>query len=191
MLVRRLFLSSLLTIALAGPSLASAQEEAAPQHAPGASPATQEIMAGLQAQVAQNLPDAIAHFQAAIGHAPTEPAAHCHLAEAQRASGDLSSAVASYEQCARLARRSGSAINEGRGLLGVAQTKLQSPTPPRDTRDAITSLLRFAEAHPNVIQQALVLQMLQAYDTIIELDAVSAEVRQRRAARAAANAEAQ
>ena len=59
------------------------------------------------------------------------------------------------------------------------------------TRQALAALLRFAERHGALLPLEEVRQLQQAFEQIVELDAVSADVRARREERAAARAEAE
>ncbi len=174
-------------------SLASAQEPTPANGAPATERRTateyvRKLQTALTALATGDTAQATGTLREAIATAPDQAAGHCHLGSALRRSGDTAGALESFRTCARLARQHADALNEGRGLLGVAQV-LVLDTAQRDAaREAVSALLRFAETHPSVYPLELAQRLQQALDSIIELDAVSAEVRQRREERAAQQA---
>ncbi len=172
-------------------SAAFAQEPADASAGPErrtASDYVQKLQAGLTALAAGDTAGATATFREAIALEPEEAAGHCHLGSALRRAEDTAAALESFRACARLGRQRSDALSEGRGLLGVAQLLVLDPTQRAAARDAVTALMRFAETHPAVYPLELAQHLQQTLDSIIELDAVSAEVRQRREARAAQQA---
>jgi len=130
---------------------------------------------------------AMATLHEAVRAEPNLPAAHCQLGSAQRANGNVTDALTSFQTCARLARQANDAVNEGRGLLGTAQILVLDRSQRDAARRAVAALRNFADTHALVFAAPSAQALQQALDTIIELDAVSAEVRERREARAAQN----
>jgi len=159
-------------------ALAQNQHEATPYQV--------KIMEGIRAQVARDYNAAEVAFRDAIRSSPTEGDAHCHLAEVQRQRQRLEDALASYQACHRLAEQDAAAAYMARGLLGIFQTTMRMDGQTMEAkRTALTELVRFADTYAEVLGPEQARDMLRALDAVIELDAVSAEVRQRREARAA------
>ena len=153
-------------------------------------PAGNDLQSALDAVVAGNLDAAEATIRAAIGTTPAAAAPRCELASIDRMRGSFEPALVGYRECVRLARAARDVVYEARGLLGALQTlerlrTLESPGRLTETRAAATALLDFAQAHPEVIRVEVARAHLGVVDAAIELDAVSAEVRTRRDARAA------
>lgn len=165
---------------------AFAQDEA-PAERRTASEYVQKVREGMQQLKDGDVVGAMATFHEAVRAEPNQPAAHCQLGSAQRANGDATDALQSFQTCARLARQSNDAVNEGRGLLGAAQILVLDRSRRDEARRAVAALRGFADTHALVFAAPSAQAMQRALDTIIELDAVSAEVRERREARAAQN----
>lgn len=175
---------ALLSLLVGSAALAQEPTDAAPERRT-ASAYVQKLQAGLTALAAGDADGAATTFREAIAAEPEQAAGHCHLGSALRRAGDAAAALESFRACARLGRQRGDALSEGRGLLGVAQVLVLDASRRDEAREAVTALMRFSETHPTVYPLELAQRLQQTLDSIIELDAVSAEVRQRREARAA------
>ncbi len=165
----------------------SVHAQDAPAERRTASAYVQKVRSGLQQLSDGDVVGAMATFHEAVRDEPNQAAAHCHLASAQRANGDNTDALTSFQTCARLARQGGDAINEGRGLLGAAQILVLDRSRRDEARRAVAALRTFADTHALIFAAPSAQRLQQALDTITELDAVSAEVRRRREERAAQN----
>ena len=169
-------------------------EPAAPAEAepagPSASPYVRQVRAGLAKLMAGDVAGAAVDFREANGDAPDQPAAHCHLATALRKQGDQEGALEQAATCARLAAQAEDPLHEARGRLAEVRLRLEGDDGDA-TRQALAALLRFAERHGALLPLEEVRQLQQAFEQIVELDAVSADVRARREERAAARAEAE
>lgn len=187
--MRRAVSTALFTlVALLAPALPVAAQAAQT----GSAPASPEYLAalgrGLTASRAGDRGGAIAAFRAAVQIAPSRPEAVCHLAEAQRASGDLAAALEGYQACARVARAASDARWTARGLHGIASTLERTPERIDEARAAWQEYVRFADGAASVASPAVGRARITAIDQVIELERVTAEVRQRIAAREAQRA---
>lgn len=174
----------LLTLVLASTSALQAQD--APERRT-ASEYVQQVRRGMEQLANGDAVGAMTTLHEAIRAEPNQAAGHCQLGAAQRANGNVTDALTSFQTCARLARQSNDGVNEGRGLLGAAQILVLDRSQRDEARRAIAALRTFADTHALIFAAPSAQALQQALDTIIELDAVSAEVRERREARAAQN----
>ena len=144
---------------------------------------------GLTAVRAGDRGGAIAAFREAVQLQPSRPDAVCFLAEAQRASGDLAAALEGFQACARVAR--GWSHHDAqrwvaRGLHGAASTlERMGPERQAEARTAWQEYVRFADGAAQVSSPAIGRARVTAIDQVTELERVTAEVRERIAARAA------
>ncbi len=141
-----------------------------------------EHIAGDRAERAQ------AVLQEALAAAPEQAAVHCVQGALHRLRGETDQALSAFAECVRLARRDGDALSEARGLSGRLQLLLADGARRTEAREAAVALLRFAESHRTLIDPSLPRERLISIELITERDAVAAEVRARREARAAQNA---
>lgn len=176
----------LFTLVLASTSALQARAQDAPERRT-ASEYVQQVRRGMEQLKDGDAVGAMATLHEAVRAEPNLPAAHCQLGSAQRANGNVTDALTSFQTCARLARQANDAVNEGRGLLGTAQILVLDRSQRDAARRAVAALRNFADTHALVFAAPSAQALQQALDTIIELDAVSAEVRERREARAAQN----
>lgn len=163
-----------------------AQEaEDAPAEEAAEAPQTAPLIAALRKVVAGDIEGAETDLRALVQAGPEAAGPRCELASIARRRGNLEPAVVEYRECVRLARRSNDVPYEARGLMGTLQT-LERLGQLNEAREAATALLSFADAHPEAVTSERARRRLSVIDAIIELDAVAAEVRARREARAAA-----
>lgn len=132
---------------------------------------------------------AIAAFRDAVQLQPARPDAVCFLAESQRASGDLAAALEGFQACARVARSWSHHDAQrwtARALHGIASTlERMGPERQAEARTAWQEYVRFADGAAQVSSPAIGRARVTAIDQVAELERVTAEVRQRIAARAA------
>jgi tetratricopeptide (TPR) repeat protein len=173
-----------LLVVLAPSALASAQTASAPATASSADYLA-HVGRGLTASAAGDRAGAIEAFRAAVQLVPSRPEGICHLAEAQRASGDLAAALDGYEACVRVARAASDARWTARGLHGVASTLERMPERMQGARTAWQEYVRFADGAAAVASPAVGRARITAIDQVIELDRVMVDVRMRIAEREA------
>lgn len=145
---------------------------------------------GLTAIRAGDRGGAVAAFREAVQLQPARPDAVCYLAEAQRASGDLAAALEGFQACTRLARAATGGPDHqrwiGRGLHGVASTlERMGAARQAEARTAWQEYVRFADGASQVAWPGVGRARITAIDQVVELERVTAEVRQRIAARQA------
>jgi tetratricopeptide (TPR) repeat protein len=153
------------------------------QSPPGAvSPETEYLSAlgrGLAASRSGDRPGAMAAFGEAARVLPARPEAFCLLAETHRLVGDLEAAIESFRGCLRVAREAGDARWIGRALHGIASTLERRPERIEEARSAWREYVLFADGAASVALPSLGRARITAIDQVIELERVSAEVRQR------------
>lgn len=140
---------------------------------------------GLVAARAGDRVGAMTAFQQAVQLQPERPEAVCHIAELARLNDDLPRALEGYRACARAAREANEQRWIARGLHGIASTLERIPDRLGEARTAWQDYVAFADGAAAVASPAVGRARMAAIDAILELDRVSAEVRQRAEARAA------
>lgn len=160
----------------------------APALAQRASPASPEYLAqlgrGLVAMSAGDRVGAMTAFQMALQLDAARPEAVCHLAELARMNDDLPRALEGYRACARAGRNAGEPSWIARGLHGAASTLERMPDRLAEARTAWQDYVSFADGAAAVASPAVGRARMAAIDAIVELDRVSAEVRERAEERA-------
>jgi tetratricopeptide (TPR) repeat protein len=128
---------------------------------------------------------AVAAFREAVQAEPDRPEGTCVLAEANRMAGDFPAALEGYRACASIARTRGDVLWTSRGLAGVAWTLERMPGRLEDARTAWQEYVRFADGAAHVAHPEIGRARITAIDQVVELERVTAEVRQRIAEREA------
>ncbi len=142
-----------------------------------------QVRTGMNSFVVGDVAGASQHLRAALALNPSQPDALCYLAEVQRGTGELVSALDGFQDCLRFAREANDRRFVARALHGIASTLERLPERTSDARNVWQEYVRFADGASDVADGRIGRTRIEVIDAWVALEQRMVEVRARIAER--------